>query len=109
MSEAPAPYGSMVDIPEKMAELRALARHREPAVIASEIAKLFPDLRHAPGVSPWNPAALDAWASTDAMGANSKPNVRFLLSLWSGGDGDTWQVGAFTLFDIKSMDGTGHW
>ncbi len=32
MSEAPAPYGSMVDIPEKMAELRALARHREPAV-----------------------------------------------------------------------------
>ncbi len=47
--------------------------------------------------------------STDAMGANSKPNVRFLLSLWSGGTGDVWKVGAFTLFDIKSMDGTGHW
>ena len=87
MSEAPAPYGSMIDIPEKMAELRNRARHEEPAVVASEIAKLFPDLRHAPGVSPWNPAALDAWAATDEMGVDSKPNVRFLLSLWSGGTG----------------------
>jgi hypothetical protein len=33
--------------------------------------------------------------------------VRFVLSLWSGGDGDNWKVGTFTLFDVKLLDGTG--
>lgn len=107
MSEEAALYGDQVNIPAKMAELRERARREEPAVIASEIAKLFPDLRRAPGVDPWNPAALDLWAMSDAMGANSKPNVRFVLSLWSGGDGDNWKVGTFTLFDVKLLDGTG--
>lgn len=64
MSEIPAPYGDYQPgkIQEKMAELRRRARHEEPAAIITELARLMPDLRGAPGITPWDPMKLDTWA-----------------------------------------------
>ncbi len=87
-----------------MKELRLLAKNNEPAAIASEMCKLFPDLRNAPGVDPWEPGELDTWAATDPMGANSKSNVRFILGIWSGSGADYWKVGKFELADVTGFD-----
>lgn len=89
-----------------MQELRKLAKHSEPAAIASQMCRLFPDLRNAPGVSPWKPELLDEWAMNDSFGVNSRCNVRFILTIYSG-SGEYWKVGDFRLSHVKEMDQNG--
>jgi len=51
----------------------------------------FPSLRGAPGVAPWDPEVLDAWATGPTCEPPARHAVRFLLWNWGG----TWEVGAF--------------
>ena len=86
-----------------MKELRELAKHKEPAIIATEICRRFPALKNAPGVSPWKPLILDAWAASDAASTGHRAVVRFVLAVWNGSE-DTWQVGPFRPDDLRDFD-----
>ncbi len=58
----------------------------------SALAAQFPSLKTAPGVSPWDPDALNAWAATPAHpGDQARWAARFILNLWDPSRG--WSAG----------------
>lgn len=62
-----------------------------------ELARTFPSLRGAPGVSgSWDPLALDNWAATVASSGETRA-ARFVLGVWNSDE--DWQCGRFDLFD----------
>jgi len=46
------------------------------------LAVTFPTLEAAPGVDPWDPAALDTWATGGNPGSGARHAAHFLLSVW---------------------------
>ncbi|MFN7948843.1 MAG: hypothetical protein U0Z53_26055 [Blastocatellia bacterium] len=63
---------------------------------ACQLAGSFPSLRQAPGIQPWEPARLDAWAETQ----NDPGTVyaaRFVLEVWN--QHQEWQCGRFSISD----------
>jgi len=67
----------------------------------------FPTLvrrgRPAPGVDPWDPAALEAWACGPVPGTGARAAARFLLGVWA--PHAHWRCGPFTLADFGAWDG----
>lgn len=49
----------------------------------SELAGLFPTLKRASGVKPWNASQFVRWAIFHGHGSGSAHAVRFLLSVWN--------------------------
>lgn len=49
----------------------------------TRLAKLFPTLRDAAGVKPWNVEAFVAWACGPAPGAGAIEAARFVLQVWN--------------------------
>ncbi len=47
------------------------------------LARQFPGLRTAPGVSPWDPEAPDEWAVSGAPGSGTRWAAVFILNLWN--------------------------
>ena len=67
----------------------------ESRIIA--LAGQFPSLKQAPGLSPWDPKELDAWAATPATpDTQARWAARFLLNLWNPTEG--WQAGWFDVY-----------
>lgn len=91
-------------------QLRSGGCEREMArqIRLDDLAFSFPSLYAAPGVYPWNPDKLDAWASgevkykhdpeVDEQGLHA---VRFVLSLEDAKR--TWRVGAFNLTEAIEL------
>jgi hypothetical protein len=50
----------------------------------TELARLFPTLRRADGLAPWDPHKLDAWACSGAPCHGGLHAARFMLAVWSG-------------------------
>jgi len=61
----------------------------------SRLAGSFPGLREAPGVSPWAPEKLDAWAQTPGVTHSQLHSARFVLHVWN--HVTRWGCGAFNL------------
>ena len=59
------------------------------------LALTFPTLQDAPGVAPWNPAQLDAWACGPAVTHGSSAAARFILMVWN--PSADWACGCFDL------------
>jgi hypothetical protein len=58
-----------------------------------QLARSFPSLQDAPGVSPWDPAKLDDWAASPVPGTAARCAVQFVLSVWNLSQ--TWRCGPF--------------
>lgn len=52
----------------------------------------FPSLQEAPGIEPWRPEDLDAWAIGPAGTAGSRHAAAFVLAVWAPAP---WRVGPF--------------
>ena len=63
----------------------------------SDLAECFPCLIGRPGVRPWDPDALDAWADENGMTATELYAARFILHVWDGKH--AWKCGPFDLVD----------
>lgn len=59
----------------------------------SDLAAGFPTLERAPGVRPFDPEALDAWAAGPVPGAGALHAARFMLTLWN--NRVAWSAGPF--------------
>lgn len=57
------------------------------------VAQTLPCLRGVPGVAPWNPIALDAWATRSRPRPEQHYAVQFLLSVWDSQS--EWRSGRF--------------
>lgn len=76
---------------------------RDPEQIITDLARQFPALKNAPGLNPWNPKALDEWASSGDASSGERAVVRFLLAVWNGSE-DFWKVGPFRLIDLNTFN-----
>ena len=66
------------------------------------LAALFPSLRDAPGLSPWDPRRLDAWA-TVAPNEAARHAARFVLGVFD--DCEPWACGRFdVLRAVRAWD-----
>jgi hypothetical protein len=66
----------------------------------AELAQSFPCLRDASGVSPWNAAIFDRWAS-GPVSHSELITARFVLAVWSP---DTaWRCGRFDMMEALSV------
>lgn len=75
-----------------------MSKNRE---LMTLLAETFPSLNRefagdVPGVAPWDPVLLDAWAFDGGHGSGSVHAVRFLLGLWNGHV--AWQCPSFDVF-----------
>ena len=88
----------------RLAPVREMARKTEPGEVIAEIARLFPDLEEAPDdlFRPWQPQKFDAWAICQEDGG-TKGAARFVLSLWSGSREAPWEIGPFSIVDVREM------
>jgi hypothetical protein len=72
----------------------------------SALALSFPELaRHgspAPGVDPWDPAALEEWSCGPTPGSGALAAARFVLGVWNVRA--EWRCGPFTLADFGAWD-----
>jgi hypothetical protein len=67
----------------------------------SALAEQFPSLKTAPGVSPWDPDALNEWVATPAHpGDQARRAARFVLNLWDPSWG--WSAGWFDVYQAFS-------
>ncbi len=69
-----------------IAELEVAEGRRWPADAGEAIAALgalFPTLRGAPGLAPWEPEQLIAWLNGPAPGSGAQWAGRFVLSAWN--------------------------
>lgn len=58
-----------------------------------KLAHSFPSLRDAPGISAWDPEALDDWAIGPVPGSGAFRSAQFILSVWNS-QAD-WKCGTF--------------
>lgn len=66
----------------------------------TELARSFPCLKNAPGVDPWDPAALDRWAAGPAS-HGERVTASFVLAVW---DSSTdWACGRFDLMEALNV------
>lgn len=66
----------------------------------TELARTFPCLRNAPGVSPWEPTELNRWACGPAS-HGERVSARFLLAVW---DRSTdWEAGRFDIMEALEV------
>ena len=84
--------------------VRKMATTADPGETIAVFARLFPDLEAAPGelYRPWEPAKFDAWAIRQEDGG-TKGAARFVLSLWSGSREALWEIGPFSIVDVREM------
>jgi hypothetical protein len=64
------------------------------------LARQFPSLRTAPGGSPWDPEALDAWAASGVPSSGAGWAAVFILNLWN--PQEAWRAGRFDVFEAFS-------
>lgn len=57
------------------------------------LARSFPTLGAAPGLSPWEPEALDDWACGPVPGSGAFHAARFVLAVWR--PYGVWECGTF--------------
>jgi hypothetical protein len=91
-----------------LADLRARARKAAPAAIITDLARMLPELRHAPGLEPWEPESLHGWALNQEEGGmveepGAMAATRFILSVWSGTREAPWDIGPFHLVDLRDL------
>lgn len=60
----------------------------------------FPGLHDAPGIEPWQPAELDAWALGPNRTAGSRHAAAFVLALWAPAP---WRVGPFDAIEAMKV------
>ena len=77
-----------------MVVLRKRAKQEDPAIIAAALVGLFPELRKARGVSPWQSEVFDQW--TQSQGDGARASASFILTVWGG-------AGAFALSDLRDI------
>lgn len=66
------------------------------------LARGFPSMRCAPGIDPWDPAALNYWASGPAS-HGERHAARFLLSVWD--TSTDWEAGKFDVLEaLRAWD-----
>jgi hypothetical protein len=61
------------------------------------LAQMFPCLRKAPGISPWNALAVDDWASSGNPSHGELCTARFVLAVWD--PNGEWRSGRFDLME----------
>jgi len=66
----------------------------------TDLAKSFPCLRGAPGVSPGEPTELNRWACGPAS-HGERVTVRFLLAVWDSSV--DWEAGRFDLMEALNV------
>lgn len=66
----------------------------------TRLARSFPTLRCAPGVEPWSPDELDAWACGPEPGSGAQHAARLVLAIWN--DTTPWRCGRFDLIAAVS-------
>ena len=71
-----------------IAELEAVEGHRarwpaEAREAMAALGALFPTLRNAPGLAPWEPEQLIGWLNGPAPGSGAQWAGRFVLSVWN--------------------------
>lgn len=78
---------------------------RESAVRMTELALRFPSITEAtPGISPWDPDKLNAYAQSGSPGHGAKCAAEFLLFVWNPYDDTQW-AGCFNLAEaLKTWD-----
>ncbi len=88
----------------RLSRVREMARKTEPGEVIGRIARLFPDLEEAPGklYQPWQPAKFDAWAIRQED-EGTKGAARFVLSLWSWSRETPWEIGPFSIVDVREI------
>ena len=69
------------------------------------LARTFPCLRGAPGVSPWEPAELDRWAAGPAS-HGERVTARFMLAVWDAAT--DWEAGRFDLMEALHVWSPSH-
>ncbi len=72
----------------------------DPLSRIEELAYTFPSLRGAPGALPWDPVALDRWASGLLRHTQGRHSARFVLSVWDRHR--AWRIGRFR--SMQSLD-----
>lgn len=65
------------------------------------LARRFPSMRGAPGIDPWNPEHLNAWAAGPAS-SGERHAAQFLLALWDSSA--EWEAGHF-----DALEALGAW
>lgn len=81
-------------IESPMVDLRKRAKQEDPASIVAALVALFPELRKARGVSPWQSEVFEQW--TQKQGEDARATARFILTVWGG-------TGAFALSDLRDI------
>ena len=66
----------------------------------TELARSFPCLEHAPGVSPWTPEHLDRWAAGVAS-HGERVTASFVLAVWD--PSTAWAAGRFDLMEALNV------
>lgn len=74
----------------EMRSEEALVRSKRIAALA----RSFPSLRYAPGLEPFKPAKLDAWAASDERENEAKHAAQFVLAIAKPRG---WKVGRFNV------------
>ena len=86
------------------AYVRKMATTADPGETIAVFARLFPELEEAPAdlFRPWQAEKFDAWAVRQEDDG-TKGAARFVLSLWSGSRETPWEIGPFTIVDVREM------
>jgi hypothetical protein len=79
---------------------------QEPEARIQHLAKSFPCLQGAPGISPWQPIKLDDWAASGKPSHGEIVTAQFLLAVWNSGD--EWKAGRFDLMEALAVCDLSH-
>lgn len=71
-----------------------------------KLAQSFPSLKRAPGVAPFDPAKLEAWACGPVPSSGAAHAARFVLHVWNFRH--SWKCGQFDLFAAINVWDEGH-
>jgi hypothetical protein len=73
----------------------AWSEHHHVTRKLQHLAQAFPTLRNAPGVLPWEPERLDAWASSASTTETARHAARFVLTVCD--EDGSWLAGSFNV------------
>lgn len=84
-------------------EIKVMDTAHQYAARMTSLAESFHSLRGRPGVSPWDPDALDKWATEGGATGAERAAARFVLSVWD--PWHAWRCGAFDMHEsLRSWD-----
>ncbi len=99
--EAVRRFIAELDEQDRQDELRRVTWTRDGRHQMAALGRLFPSLREAPGIHPWDPETLIEWLNGPVPGHGAACAGRFLLGVWnSGTDWTELGLGSPGRFDV---------